>query len=93
MCTQPLGFYVTAFFILIPHLAALLSVYMRWGAVPLSIAFSIGSYIGSALIFESFFRLSVGSAVLIPAAFVVLSLCAACHVMIIRRINILAAGA
>lgn len=91
MIRLPIGFYVTTFFILIPHVAALLSAYLRWGAVPLSVVISIGSYIGSAMFLQAIFRFNPEASILIPLGMLVLGICAVCHVLLLLRIKRLAA--
>lgn len=92
MARMPIGFYVTTFFILIPHLAAVLSAYLRWGAVPLSVAISMGAYIGSALCLQAMFRFQPEALVLIPMGMCVLGVCATCHVLLWLKIKHLAAS-
>ncbi|MDB5344137.1 MAG: hypothetical protein JWP89_2514 [Schlesneria sp.] len=92
MIREPMGFYVTTFFILIPHLAMLLSAYLRWGAVPLSAVISIGSLFGSMMILQAVFRIQPQEFMLIPAGMFVLGVCAMCHIVLYARIKQLAAG-
>lgn len=91
MMRLPIGFYVTTFFILIPHLAVVLSAYLRWGAVPLSVVISIGAYIGSAMLLQAMFRFNPEASILIPMGMCVLGICALCHVLLVLRIKQLAA--
>lgn len=94
MLQMPIGFYITTHYILIPHLAAVLSAYLRWGAVPLSVVISIGSYIGWLMFLEA---VSGGSGIdpeafmLIPIGVLVLTVCAMCHILLWPRIKHLAA--
>ena len=87
VCTEYLGQFVTTIFILIPHLAAVLSVYLRWGAVPLSIAISIGSYIFCMILISSSGAFSQNSPIFILLSFTVLATCAACHVVVVFRLR------
>lgn len=87
VCTESIGQFVTTIFILIPHLAALLSVYLRWGAVPLSIAISIGSYIFCMILISSTGAFNQNSPIFILLSCAVLAVCAACHVVVLFRLR------
>lgn len=86
---EGVGICITAFFVLIPHLSALLALYMRWGAVPLGTAIAIGLYIGIMVSLQppgpSHFSLYI-------VGFFIFALSALCHVAIILRIQRLASG-
>ena len=74
--------------ILIPHLAALLSVFVRWGALPIS----IGLTIGILFLIVSFFaaiRLSDDNAIVYLPCFLIYVLCIACHIGVRLRIDTL----
>jgi len=43
--TNSLGWCVASYFILIPNLAAFLALFLRWGAVPLSVAVAVGIHV------------------------------------------------
>ncbi|HEY4260669.1 MAG TPA: hypothetical protein VGM98_10925, partial [Schlesneria sp.] len=85
------GFYITTYFILIPHLAVVLSTYLRWGAVPLSVVISIGSLFGSMMILQSRFPIRPHEFMLIPAGMFILAICAMCHIVLYLRLKQLAA--
>lgn len=87
---EPLGLYVTSFFILIPHVALLLSVYLRWGAVSLSVVISIATYIGSVMSIGP--SINPNSGIFHVGAFVVACLCVACHVLAYQKLHRITAG-
>jgi hypothetical protein len=91
MIRLPIGFYVTTFFVLIPHLAVVLSAYLRWGAVPLSVVIAFSAYIGSIMCLEAMFRFRPEALMLIPIGMFVLGVCAMCHLLLWLRIKHLAA--
>ncbi len=90
------------FMTLIPHLAAFVSLYVRWGAVALAIALTIGIYIGLTMLlgilffaFATFFGPGVGGdyvfVVFGGGALILIGLCAACHLGVLLRVQALAA--
>ncbi|MBS0203008.1 MAG: ABC transporter permease subunit [Planctomycetes bacterium] len=80
ICNESLGLFVTSFFILIPNLAALFSVYLRWGAVPLSVVACIGSYILCLSLLSSIAPFNPNSPIFFPMTIAVLAGCVACQV-------------
>jgi ABC-type transport system involved in multi-copper enzyme maturation permease subunit len=84
------GFYITTYFILIPHLAVVLSTYLRWGAVPLSVVISIGSLFGSMTILQSKFPIRPNEFMLIPSGMFILAICVMCHIVLYARLKQLA---
>lgn len=87
---EPMGLWVTSFFILIPHVALLLSVYLRWGAVSLGVVISIATYIGSTMMLQPITNPYDG--VFVFGAFVVGCMCVACHVLAYLRLQRITAG-
>jgi len=53
MLRDPAGIHVIACFVLIPNVALLLALYMRWGAVPLSVAIAFGALLLPLMLFRS----------------------------------------
>jgi len=77
-------------FVLVPHLAAIYALWLRWGAVPLA----IGSMIGSLFVWISFFeanRVNERSGIVTFAGLLTLGICAACHWILLTRIRHIAA--
>jgi ABC-type transport system involved in multi-copper enzyme maturation permease subunit len=91
MLQMPFGFYITTYYLLIPHVAAVLSAYLRWGAVPLSVVVSIGSYLGALMLLHAISVFDPEALILIPLGMFVLGVCAMCHLLFWRRIKHLAA--
>lgn len=86
------------FFILIPHFAALLALYVRWGAVPLAIGLTIAVYfIGGACISSIALATMAGGSqthievMLFLCDACLIGLCVGCHVNILLRVQQLAA--
>ncbi len=86
------GFVVILFFALIPHFAALVSLYVRWGAVPIAIGMTIGAYFAvfaTVMIFQTvrstdyLFECILG--------FVLFCICLGCHIGVLLRVQALAA--
>lgn len=81
---------------LIPHFAALLSLYVRWGAVALAIGISIGVYIVVAML-ETVLIVTFGGSgmngelLVASISMILFSLCAACHFGVLLRVQSLAA--
>jgi len=88
MLEEGVGWFFLAHFALIPHLAMVFALYLRWGFVPLAIAASVGSFFFSALIVESS---GSGPHLIGIPAFVVSSVCLICHFWIRLRIRSLVA--
>ena len=85
----PALFFV-AHFILVPHLAAIYALWLRWGAVPLA----IGSMIGSIFVWVSFFEannISERSGIVTLVGLLILGICAGCHWVLLNRIRHIAA--
>jgi hypothetical protein len=83
------GWVILLLFVLIPHFAALVSLYVRWGAVPLAIGMTIGVYI---LIVMAMITVRVGgnpSEFLAIIAFLMVGLCGVCHLAILLRFQAL----
>lgn len=87
LCTDSLGQFVATVFILIPHLAAVLSVYLRWGAVPLSVAIAIGSYLFCVTLIFSTGAFNPNSPIFIPFSCAVLTACAGCYLVVMFRLR------
>jgi len=90
MLEEGVGWFFLAHFALIPHLAMVFALYLRWGFVPLAIAASVGSFFFSALLIEGSGSES-GPLLIRFAAFVVSSVCLSCHFWIRSRIRSLVA--
>jgi len=93
---------VFLFFALVPHYAALLALYVRWGAVPLAIGLTLGTYfvIGVGVMVVSWMVLSprpgvnfgIGFQLAMTAlSLVLLSINAACHIGVLLRVESLGA--
>ena len=84
------GWFFVAHFVLAPHLAMILSMYLRWGIVPLSVGLAIGSTVAWVSLFSS---VGIGPAdrkVWIGTIFVCV-ICTACHFWMIRKLPTIAA--
>lgn len=82
--------FMVAHFVLVPHLAAIYALWLRWGAVPLA----IGSMIGSLFVCISFFEannIPERSGIVTFVGLLILGLCAACHWVLLNRIRHIAA--
>ncbi len=82
--------FMIAHFILVPHLAAIYALWLRWGAVPLA----IGSMIGSLFVCISFFeanRIPERSGIVTFVGLLILGVCGACHWLLLSRIRRIAA--
>ncbi len=78
------GPFCIAHFLLVPHLAAVFAVWVRWGAVPLAIGTMIGHFaLWIVLIETNGFR----DGALNTAAIEILIICAACHWLVLRNIQ------
>ena len=85
-----LWFFYVAHLMLIPHLAAVFAVFVRWGALPLAICTAIG------LIVSTYFILVVmharyDSRLTDVFGFAILGICVWCHSIVWREVGILAA--
>ena len=81
-----LGLCVTSYFVLIPNLSVLLSLYVRWGAVTLATAIAIGIHFGMLSTFAS----SNSHPVMLVVTFCLYGLCLGCHAAVIFRFRRLA---
>lgn len=81
---NPRGFCIASFFVLIPNLAAVLALYLRWGSVLLATGISIGLFFGMMSIFRGNDPYCSG------ITFLVLAFCFVCHLAIVLRISSLA---
>lgn len=86
---NPLGFCVASYFILIPNLAALLALFLRWGAVPLSVAVAVGIHVA---IMSMGAMMWSNSSLVSFVTLAVWALCILCHLIIIRWIGRLSAN-
>ena len=78
------GLTVLAILLLVPHFAAVYALFVRWGAVPLAIGSMIVVYFAIVAFFQ--FVRSDHHFILNVLTFVMLSICAACHVVVLWRI-------
>jgi hypothetical protein len=93
MIVLVLSFY-GMFFVLIPHFATLLALYVRWGAVPLAIGFAICVYVAVGMVIAMIqinWTRSSGEIGITVALIVLTCLCIACHIVILLRVQALAA--
>jgi ABC-type transport system involved in multi-copper enzyme maturation permease subunit len=81
------GICVTAYFVLIPNLAALLSLFMRWGAVAASVAVSIALHV---IVVMSLQGGGPGQPMFFFVGLLICALSIACHVAIHYRLKSLA---
>ena len=86
MITRPGWFCVSTFFVLLPHIVAVSSVFLRWGGIPAGMAVTIG-----------LFFLTLSTAVHGPDAYVgapiglfYLFACVGCHFVVLHRIRMIA---
>jgi hypothetical protein len=83
---HPMGFCVASFFILIPHVSAVLSLYMRWGATPLGTALCIGLFFSMEVVAlpvnTDYWGRIIG--------LFVIGICVCCHIAIALRVSALA---
>jgi ABC-type Na+ efflux pump permease subunit len=85
------GYCIAMWFIMLPHVAALTSTYVRWGAVPIAIGLCFGGVFAGEMV-QSVFLQYLGPQVLIPMnAIVMVSICVACHIIVLIRTQALAA--
>ncbi|MFO1041051.1 MAG: hypothetical protein U0941_04650 [Planctomycetaceae bacterium] len=84
------GWFFSAHFVLVPHLAMVLSLYLRWGIIPLSVGLAIGSTTAWIGVFDAVRVGPADKGVWFGTIFVLL-LCAACHFWIIRKLPEIAA--
>ena len=87
---RPAGFFFLSHFVLVPHFAAVLSLYMRWGCVPLGIGLAIASLFGWVSVFEAF-RVGPGDTIVSVATLVAAVICMSCHLWIVYRVPAIAA--
>jgi ABC-type Na+ efflux pump permease subunit len=73
--------WMVAHLLLVPHATAAIAMFVRWGALPLGIGTAIGSLFLSVSIFEAL-RVNQNAAIVWVVAFVVLGVCAFCHVVV-----------
>ena len=84
------GWFFVAHFVLAPHLAMILSMYMRWGIVPLSVGLAIGSTAAWVSYFDSV-RIGPADRGVWVGTIVVLLISIACHFWMIRKLPTIAA--
>ncbi len=75
------AFWLVSHLILVPHAAAALAMFVRWGAFPLAIAVSFGSLFLSVSIFGAL-RAGQNAPIVWIVIFIVLAVSAACHVVV-----------
>ena len=83
------GWFFLAHFLVVPHLAAVLALSLRWGALPLAIGGAIGSLVGWVSLFEATHVSRSGGFVWV-GTFFTLAVCIVCHFLVIRRVTRLA---
>src|SRR5690606_20336047 len=79
------GWFFLAHFLLVPHLAMVLALNMRWGCVPLAIALAVGCLFGTVSIFETI-RIGPSDKVVGFVGFLIFLVCVGCHFWIIHRL-------
>lgn len=87
---RPAGFFFLSNFVLVPHIAAVLSLYLRWGCVPLGIGFAIASLFGWVSVFEAF-RVGPGDSIVWVATVIAAFICVSSHLWVVSRVPVLAA--
>ena len=76
---------VIAILLLVPHFAAVDALFVRWGAVPLAIGSMIAVYFAIVALFQ-IVQPSPDHFAVHLLTFLLLSICAACHVVVLWRI-------
>lgn len=79
------GPFILAHLLLVPHLAAVFALWVRWGAVPLAIGTMVGLFAVWIVLGEVLFRMRDHQFNLIGVG--VLILCGCCHLLVIFRIR------
>lgn len=87
---EPRGAFLLIHLILIPHLAMVLAMHLRWGSVLMAIGVSIGWLVGTISIFEAT-RIGPGDNVVWFATTLVTIICFGCHFWVISRLPLAAA--
>ncbi|MEI8382978.1 MAG: hypothetical protein WCJ09_22850 [Planctomycetota bacterium] len=82
------GHAILALLLLVPHFAAVYALFVRWGAVPLAIGTMIMVYFAVVMLFNLIRPSPSGIYVL---TFVLLIICATCHILVLRLIPRVAA--
>jgi hypothetical protein len=85
------GFLIFLLFALIPHFATVVSLYIRWGSVPIAIGMTIGVYFLIVAMAMLFAPNGPANGVLLIFDFVLTVLCVACHLAVLLRVQALAA--
>lgn len=80
------GWFFLAHFLLVPHLAAVAALSLRWGAVPLAIGGGITSLFGWVSLFEAN-HVSPSHGGVWVGTFFTLAVCVACHFLVIHRVT------
>lgn len=78
------GYFFLAHFLLVPHLAAVLALYLRWGSVPLAIGGAIGSMASWISMFDAL-RIGPGDTLVWTGTISVIGLCAFLQYWVINR--------
>ena len=80
-------------FALIPHFAALVSLYVRWGAVPLAIGMTIAVYFSLFVVVIFFEQTNANNNLIAMWIFGLwmLALCVGCHIGVLLRVQALGA--
>ena len=73
--------WLVAHLILVPHAAAVLAMYVRWGALPLGIGVAFASLCLSVSIFQAN-RVGQNAPIVWIVTFTVLGICAVCHLVV-----------
>lgn len=84
------GWFFFAHFVLAPHLAMVLSMYMRWGIVPLSVGLAIGSTAAWVSYFDSV-RIGPADHGVWVGTISVCAISVGCHFWVIRKLPAIAA--
>ena len=83
------GWFFLAHFLVMPHLASVAALSLRWGAVPLAIGGGIASLFGWVSLFEAN-HVGPSDGIVWVGTFFTLAVCIACHFLVIRRVTRLA---
>lgn len=89
------GWCVVLLFVLVPHFAPVVALYLRWGAVPIAIGLTIAVYSGIVMTLTVFMRPAMGTMAAMDRLFMMISMallfiCICCHIAVLLRVQALA---
>ena len=85
------GLNVVSWFIMVPHIAAFVALYARWGAVPIAIGLSIGGTILVSVLHQMFLMQINYRAFATLSTMLIICICIACHIGVLLRVQFLGA--